>query len=145
MGVGQHREFALALTRGRVQADAEVADSLYRRACGYEHEAVKIFKNKGEDPVLVPYIERYPPDTPAAIAFLSRRQPGWQQTERIDMNVRGSLTHKLDQMTLDERGALAIDLAARIRQRLADAGLDENGDPIVVIENEPADGESGDK
>jgi hypothetical protein len=66
-----------------------------------------------------------------ALAWLSRRQPElWRQTERLDLNVKGSLTHRLNQMTLEERGALAVEMAAKIRQRLADAG--------IMIEHEPA-------
>ena len=36
-------EFNQALTRGGAQADANIAESLYRRGMGYEHLATKIF------------------------------------------------------------------------------------------------------
>lgn len=142
-----HREFATAIARGRVMADAEVADRAFQAACGYTHDAVKIFMPAGaKEPVYAPYKQHYAPDGTVALAWLSRRQPErWRQTERVDLNVKGSMTHRLNQMTLEERGALALELAARIRQRLADAGLDENGDPITVIEHEPADEKSEDK
>src|SRR5713226_9463016 len=36
-------EFRESITRGKILADAHVAEALYRRACGYNHPAVKIF------------------------------------------------------------------------------------------------------
>src|SRR5712691_108064 len=67
--------FAEAIARGGVHADAKMADRLYFRGLGYKHKAVKIFKNKDEAPTIVPYVEHYPPDTNAALAWLARRQP----------------------------------------------------------------------
>jgi hypothetical protein len=81
----------------------------------------------------------------AARLWLGNRQRArWPGTERVDVNVKSSLTDRLNHMTLEERGALALELAARIRQRLADAGLDEDGEPIIVIENEPVGAEDVD-
>jgi hypothetical protein len=63
------------MNRGKIIADAEVADKLYHRACGYSHEAVKIFMPAGaESPVYAPYVEHYPPDTMAATRWLGNRQ-----------------------------------------------------------------------
>ncbi|MDR1662584.1 MAG: hypothetical protein LBR95_09230, partial [Azoarcus sp.] len=52
----RHPDFYESLKKGKTEADAKVAVSLYRRACGYEHPAVKIF-NTQEGPVLVDYVE----------------------------------------------------------------------------------------
>ena len=41
-------EFSEALKLSKEEADKRVEQSLYRRALGYSHEAVKIFKNRGE-------------------------------------------------------------------------------------------------
>lgn len=85
-----HKEFALALTRGKTEADANVAEKLYRRAMGYSHEAVKIFQYEGE-PVIVPYTEHYPPDTQAASLWLRNRQPKlWR--DKHDVEHSGTLT-----------------------------------------------------
>lgn len=78
--ISKHPEFSGALKSGREQADARVAKSLYRRALGYSHPAVKILtvaagNNQGSDVQEVPYIERYPPDTTAAIFWLKNRRP----------------------------------------------------------------------
>lgn len=79
----EHPEFLEATSRGKVQADAEVAEKLRHRALGYSHEAVKIFMPAGaEAPVYAPYTEHYPPDTAAASLWLRNRQPGkWRDKQ----------------------------------------------------------------
>jgi len=78
-----HPEFLASLKAGKEQADATVAQSLYRRAIGYEHEAVKIVADaKSGAEHVVPYIERYPPDTTAAIFWLKNRRPGAWRDKR---------------------------------------------------------------
>jgi len=111
------------------QADAAIAESLFNRARGYRHEATKIFMPAGsEAPVYAPYVKHYPPDTNAALAWLSRRQQEkWK--DRQEVNVTGTIAQRLAQMTPEERGAFALDLVAQARHRLIDAG--------VIIEHEP--------
>ena len=60
-------EFFVSIKRGKIQADAEVAEKLYQRAKGYEHEEVKVFCQEGEI-ITHTIIKHYPPET-AAIAF----------------------------------------------------------------------------
>ena len=69
-----HPEF-LAAKKAKAEADGNVVVSLYRRAMGYSHEAVKIFADPktGKEKV-VRYTERYPPDTTACIFWLKNRQ-----------------------------------------------------------------------
>lgn len=70
-----HPEFSEAITRGKVAADANMAERLYQRGMGYSHEAVKIFMPAGaSEPVYAPYTEHYPPDTQAASLWLRNRQ-----------------------------------------------------------------------
>jgi RNA polymerase-interacting CarD/CdnL/TRCF family regulator len=38
-----HDEFSVSIKKGKINADANVANSLYKRALGYKHDAVKIF------------------------------------------------------------------------------------------------------
>lgn len=87
----QHREFLKSTHEGKLIADAEVASSLYSRAIGHEHSAVKIFMPAGaEKPVYAPYTERYPPDTTAASLWLRNRQPTrWRDKTEVaaDLNV----------------------------------------------------------
>src|ERR1700680_1017096 len=109
-----------ALARGRVQADGEMAESLYRRGLGYEHLATKIFMPPGaEEPVYAPYVEHYPPDTHAALAWLARRQPGlWRERQQVGLT--GSIEHRLAQMTPEERMRDALEL---VKRRLAEARM----------------------
>lgn len=69
-----HPEFLQSLKNGKALADANVAESLYHRALGYSHPAVKIMTLGGAIEQ-VPYTEHYPPDTAAAIFWLKNRQP----------------------------------------------------------------------
>lgn len=90
-----HPEFLGSLKAGKAAADATVADRLFRRATGYSHRAVKILavargNNMGSDIEQVPYIERYPPDTAAAIFWLKNRRPD-QWREKQDVALSGSV------------------------------------------------------
>lgn len=79
-----HPEFFESITRGKLLADAEVAEKLYQRAKGYSHEAVKIFNHQGVE-MIVPYVEHYPPDTQAASLWLRNRQPAkWRDKQDIE-------------------------------------------------------------
>lgn len=72
-----HEEFLAALKGGKEPADERVERSLYQRANGYTHDAVKIFPPKGEgtQALIVPYREHVPPDTTACIFWLKNRKP----------------------------------------------------------------------
>lgn len=80
-------EFSEALKRGKLIADAEVADKLYRRATGYSHKAVKIVADaKTGAEHIVPYTEHYPPDTTAAIFWLkNRRRAEWRDKQEHEV------------------------------------------------------------
>jgi hypothetical protein len=95
----EHPEFSEALKRGKDESDARVEQSLYRRALGYSHDAVKIFHEKGEDtPVIVPYVEHYAPDTVACIFWLKNRQPEkWR--DKTDTELSGKL--ELSRLIID--------------------------------------------
>lgn len=69
-----HKPFSDALKVGKVASDDRVEQSLYRKAVGYEYEAVKIFQFQGQE-VVVPYTEIQHPDTTAAIFWLKNRKP----------------------------------------------------------------------
>lgn len=79
----EHPQFLESLKKGKEQADAIVAQSLFKRATGYEHDAVKIFNDQGS-PMVVDYVERFPPDTTAAIFWLKNRQPAlWRDKQEL--------------------------------------------------------------
>lgn len=70
----EHAEFCRALKDGKEGADDRVERSLYQRAVGYTHDAVKIMQHQGVV-VRAEYREHYPPDTTAAIFWLKNRRP----------------------------------------------------------------------
>lgn len=78
--------FIGAIKDGKDHADATVAASLYHRANGYSHPAVKIFADpKTGSEQIVPYVEHYAPDTVAAIFWLKNRQPKkWRDLKAVE-------------------------------------------------------------
>ena len=90
-----HSEFSDAIKKGKVLADAVIADSLYHRAKGYSHPAVKILSVASEVQE-VPYTEHYPPDTVAAIFWLKNRQPAkWRDKQEVQHTGPGGGALKL--------------------------------------------------
>lgn len=84
-----HPELFASLKLGKDTADERVVQSLYRRALGYSHDAVKIMQNGGEE-VIVPFVEHYPPDVTACIFWLKNRRSGeWR--DRIETNLTGNI------------------------------------------------------
>jgi hypothetical protein len=84
----RHPEFSESLKQGREVADAEIGESLYQRAKGYEHKEDQIFQFQG-NPVIVPTVKHYPPDSTACIFWLKNRQPAkWRDIHNhtIDIN-----------------------------------------------------------
>lgn len=80
-------EFSDIRARGKVEADARVAASLFERANGYSHDDVYPSTFQG-DVTLTPIVKHYPPDTNAAALWLSNRQGGkWKlksSTQQLD-------------------------------------------------------------
>ena len=111
-----------AITRGKPGADANVAQRLYRRAMGWEHEAVKIFMPAGAaEPVYAPYVERFPPDTQAASLWLRNRQPAkWR-------DVKGQEHTGRDGGPIEVAALSEAERQARVKAILDDAfGPDES-------------------
>lgn len=82
----KEQEFSEAIKAGKEIADSKVANSLYRRANGYSHDAVKIVVDAKTGAVTkVDYTEHYPPDVEAAKFWLKNRQPGmWRERVEVD-------------------------------------------------------------
>lgn len=78
-----HPEFKAAIDDGKIIADARVADSLFMRATGYDHEEDKILSHEGVHTDTVRITKHYPPDVAAQIFWLKNRQPKlWR--DRVD-------------------------------------------------------------
>jgi|GEM_PF-556241 len=80
-------EFLKSVINGRTLADAEVADRLYQRSCGYSHVAIKFVTHKGIITDREEYVKHYPPDTQACIFWLKNRRPDlWREKVEIEPN-----------------------------------------------------------
>jgi hypothetical protein len=99
-----HPEFLQSITRGKILADANVAEALYKRAAGYSHPAVKIFNNNGA-PMRVEYTEHYPPDTAACSLWLRNRQPTrWRDKQAIEHGGNVSTIRRIERVIVDPDG-----------------------------------------
>lgn len=85
-----HPEFLESLKKGKMLADANVADRLFSRAMGYSHDAVKIAVKPGGEHAIIPFTEHYPPDTTAAIFWLKNRRPDqWREKQTTELTGAG--------------------------------------------------------
>lgn len=107
----RYNEFLQALKAGKDEADDRVERSLYHRAIGYEYDAVKIFNAQGE-PLIVPYREKCPPDTTAAIFWLkNRRKEKWRDVQQHEHGGVGDF----DRMTEEELKQFILQEADTLR------------------------------
>ena len=84
----KYPEFLSALKAGKEASDDRIERSLYQRAIGYSHPAVKAFMTRDGKIVEHKYIEHYPPDTTAALFWLKNRRPDrWRDVQRIDASM----------------------------------------------------------
>jgi hypothetical protein len=93
----KHSEFIHSLKSGKMIADATVGESLYERACGFSHKAVKIVVHpKTGKTTQVPYTEKFPPDVQAAIFWLTNRQKDkWKSRVDVKHDVSEGLAARL--------------------------------------------------
>jgi len=93
----EYPDFSESIKRGKETADATVAESLYKRANGYEHPDVDIKMYEGQI-IQTELIKHYPPDTTAAIFWLkNRKSTQWRDKQEIEHS--GNITL---QITSDE-------------------------------------------
>lgn len=72
----RYPDFCNPLKAAKDIVDDQIERSLYERARGYSHKAVKIFMPPGsKEGVVVEYIEHYPPDPTSMIYWLKNRRP----------------------------------------------------------------------
>lgn len=90
-----HPEFSGALVRGRHEADATVAGSLFKKAKGYYKRTEKATA-KGD---VVAVREWYPPDTASMIIWLKNRQPElWRDKIQHDHNHTLTISAEFEQL-----------------------------------------------
>lgn len=81
-----HVEFMDSLTRGKMIADADVANSFYNRAKGYDLPTEKIFQYEG-GVIRADTLTHYPADPGAALNWLKNRQPKkWRDKHDVDLS-----------------------------------------------------------
>lgn len=88
--------FSESIKKGKVQADAKVASSLFHRANGYSHKETKIATHEGRISDTLDVEKHYAPDPTAAIFWLKNRQPKlWRDKQDINhQSEDGSMTPK---------------------------------------------------
>jgi len=106
--------FFESMRRGKEDADAEVAASLYKRATGYEQENVKIFQFQGVK-VIVPFTEIVAPDVTAQRLWLSNRQRKNWKGDSLDVTSGGEKVKTIDLSMLSSE---AIEKALELQQML---------------------------
>jgi hypothetical protein len=85
-----HPEFSESIKAGKMFADANVAQRLYERAMGFEHDSeeikvVSVGNNGGSEVERVQIRKVYPPDSTAAIFWLKNRRPKeWRDKQEIE-------------------------------------------------------------
>jgi hypothetical protein len=88
----RHPEFMQALKKGKEQADADIANSLYHRAKGYSKKVIEPVVTK-DGVIEIEKTIYYPPDTTAIIYWLKNRQPHkWRDKREIE----GDIKHDID-------------------------------------------------
>jgi hypothetical protein len=88
----KHPKFLQSLKSGKVSADDEVEQSLYRRALGYSHVETKVFNHGGEI-ITKDVIKHYPPDATSMIFWLKNRRPeAWRDKQEIDYTDTGAVS-----------------------------------------------------
>ena len=114
-------EFCVSIKKGKIIADAEVAESLYKRATGYEYKEVKSVpaverNNKdGEDKKVTDNkklivkevnIKHIPPDPTSMFYWLKNRRPKeWRDKREVDVTTNGeSLNAPVFNVRFDDEG-----------------------------------------
>jgi hypothetical protein len=86
-------KFCQSLKEGKEVADAKVTRSLFQRATGFEHDAVKVSFDKEGHPQYAPYREFVVPDTTACIFWLKNRdKANWR--DKVDLEHSGAVAVK---------------------------------------------------
>jgi transposase len=93
----EYPEFSESIKRGKVLADAQVAEKLFYRATGYTCHDSHISNYLGKITV-TPIKKHYPPDTTAAIFWLKNRQKDkWRDKQEHEISGHLTLEDLLEQ------------------------------------------------
>lgn len=124
-------EFLDALNRGRAQANAEMAESLYMQGKGYYYYEDVVTAYKGV--ATVTRVQKWKPGNPwAALKFLQvRERELWRESSVIDINKR-TLTMNLNaNVNLDSLSDDEIALLRKIGVALPATSISSNDGPTT--------------
>lgn len=106
--------FLHSIKGGKVQADAVVAEKLFKRATGYSHPDEQIFIYYGK-PVIVKTKKHYAPDTTAAIFWLKNRaKETWRDKQDLSL--------EFDKLSDDQVEDLFKKIITKVNETENDAG-----------------------
>ena len=98
----KNQSFRKAFIDGKIKADANVANSLYKRAIGYNHKDTKVFNNNGEI-ITHEVIKHYPPDTASAFIWLKNRRPNeWRDKQHVEHSIAGEAIKKVNSLFFED-------------------------------------------
>jgi len=111
----RHKDFLESIKKGKRLADADVADRLYQRAMGFEHDSVEIKVVDGGI-VEVPVRKVYPPDATSAIFWLKNRQPDkWRDKTTTELTGRDG-KDLFAKLTDDELDAKITEMETKLKK-----------------------------
>lgn len=107
-------EFCESIKKGKILADANIAERLYCRAMGYEAPDVDI-RAVGGEIIQTPMTKYYPPDTPAAIFWLKNRQRGkWSDKSELDVKSSDGSMRPSVRLNAEEFRKIAEDVLNKV-------------------------------
>lgn len=93
----EHPSFKDAMNRGKIVADANVADSLYNRAVGVSVKLQKAFVDKNGVEHKITVKEEIPGDVNAQRFWLNNRRPKeWREKHSVDVDFSNMTDEQLD-------------------------------------------------
>lgn len=133
-------EFAEALRQGKEHADAAVAESLFKRALGYNYTSQKVVLNKSTKlHETVEYEAHQPSDTVACIFWLKNRRPDlWRDVRQHELGRAGDFAALSDE-ELRERAASEVealgfdDFANKVRSGALVTYIDKPEEEITIV------------
>lgn len=122
----KHAKFLQSLKKGKADADATIAESLFHRAKGYSHKAVKIMQHEGVA-FDHEYTEHYPPDTAACIFWLKNRRPDqFRNNPEVAVNIHNEVKADLTK-PVEEWGEAEFEAELRRRGVMVPKATNGNG------------------
>ena len=95
-------EFAEAFNRGKMEADAKVAEAWYRSACGYDYVETKTYTNKHGEVSTEVTTKHVPPNPMACVKWMAIRQRElWAEvskSEHISYSTNVDIKYVVDQL-----------------------------------------------